>query len=249
MNDNDLMHDEKVIDIINAITNLQYENEKLNNIIYGLEEILEREIKIGEETFSYDYDSRIVCNTLKQVLCDLNKLKKEVIIMSNPLNKYSDKELNSYMIFLLLQEYSKEELIKIINNIDMDKMEINKFYRRGKEIYNCVAYIEQPCYELQNIKKNDKKEVVVKDSEYSKEFEEIDTLELSYLLLQENIKYRNCIKEINKYIKESGDLSVDCYYKFNELDECDDVRKIMEDFYDNINNYIIFYEFNVIFNV
>lgn len=30
-------------------------------------------------------------------------------------------------------------------------MELNKFYKRGKEIYNCVSYIEQPCYELKNI--------------------------------------------------------------------------------------------------
>lgn len=106
-------------------------------------------------------------------------------------------------------------------------MELNKFYRKGKEIYNCIAYIEQPCYELQNIK-NGNKEVAVKGSKYYKEFEEIDTLELSYLLLQENTKFRKCIKEIDKYIKESGDLSVDCYYKFSELVECDDIRKIME---------------------
>ena len=52
------------------------ENERLNNIIDELEEILEREIKIGEETFPDDIDSIIVCNTLKQVLNDLNKLKE-----------------------------------------------------------------------------------------------------------------------------------------------------------------------------
>ena len=44
-----------------------------------------------------------------------------------------------------------------------------------------------------------------------------------------NEKFRKCIKEIDRYIKNSGDLSVDCYYRFKELTECDDIRKIMED--------------------
>lgn len=60
----------------NKLIRKNEEIERLNNIIYGLEEILEREIKIGEETFLHDNDATIVCNTLKHVLKDLNKLKE-----------------------------------------------------------------------------------------------------------------------------------------------------------------------------
>lgn len=37
-----------------------------------------------------------------------------------------DKELNAYMIYLLLKDYGKDELIKIINKIDMDKVMKNE---------------------------------------------------------------------------------------------------------------------------
>ena len=63
--------------IAHYINTLYIENKELHDIICGLEEILEREIKIGEETFPKDNDAIIVCNTLKQVLNDLNKLKEK----------------------------------------------------------------------------------------------------------------------------------------------------------------------------
>lgn len=43
-------------------------------------------------------------------------------INANPLAKYTDNELNAYMIYLLLKDYGKDKLIEIINKIDMDKV-------------------------------------------------------------------------------------------------------------------------------
>ena len=78
---NDLMHDEKVIDIINAITNLQEENERLNNIIDELEKWLkdeanfwkqqqEKAIKNGWLEFGGKYNTTIIYENA------INKLKE-----------------------------------------------------------------------------------------------------------------------------------------------------------------------------
>lgn len=98
---NDLMHDEKVIDIINAITNLQEENEDLKDRLKVMEHFKNSLLEENK-----DYKSR----------CE-----KAIEYIKGFENKFK-----GYAVFLDKRFLDLEELLSILNGGDEDEKNINE---------------------------------------------------------------------------------------------------------------------------